>query len=269
MFTTLEPSPVAVIGAGRWGRLHAAKLAATPGARLAAVVDVDLGRAQALAARHPGARACASVAELPPAVRAATVAVDLPRLAGAVAAALDARLDVLAEKPLALDVPTAEGLVTRARAAGRRLWVGYLERFLPLPTGGQRLVARRSGPPGRADTPLGLDWLVHDVDHALRLLGPLLPVSMTVAPDTVTLQLAGDGGRVARLTANRGARRVRRRLWLDGRRHDLIGGDPLGAELAAFVAAVRGAPDGRLATGSEAVEVLRVLDAARALRSAA
>ncbi|MCB9538816.1 MAG: Gfo/Idh/MocA family oxidoreductase [Myxococcales bacterium] len=47
---------VAVVGAGRWGALHAAKLAALPGVTLAAVVDADARRAAALAARHPGAR---------------------------------------------------------------------------------------------------------------------------------------------------------------------------------------------------------------------
>lgn len=260
---------MAVIGAGRWGRLHAAKLAATPGARLAAVVDVEPGRARAVAAQHPGARACSTIAELPPEVRAVTVAVDLPRLAGAVGAALDAGLHVLAEKPLALDAATAEGLAARAIAGGGSLWVGYLERFLPLPATGERLIARRAGPPGPVDTPLGLDWLVHDVDHALRLLGPLTPVAAVTAPDGVTLRLAGPGGREARLTATRRARRVRRRLWVDGRRYPLLGGDPLAAELAAFVATVQGAPDRRLATVGDAIAVLRVFDALGARRSAA
>lgn len=266
--STLDPAPVAVIGAGRWGRLHAAKLATTPGARLAAIVDLDLDRARAVAARHPGAVAVASIGALPAGVRAATVAVDLPRLAAAVAAALDAGLDVLAEKPLALDAPTAEALAARAR--GRLLAVGYLERFLPLPTRGHRLVARRSGPLTIGAGPLGLDWLVHDLDHALRLLGPLTPVETRLATDEVTLTLAGPGGRAARLTATRRARRVRRRLWIDGRRHPLLGGDPLAAQIAAFVAAVRGeGTDPRLARADDAAAVLRVLDATRALRSAA
>lgn len=261
---------VAVVGAGRWGCLHAAKLAAVPGVRVAAVVDVDVGRAAALAARFAGARAVGDVGRLPGEVAAATVAVGIGELAGVTARLLDRGLHVLAEKPLALDVASAAGLVERAAARGRVLAVGFVERFRALPTSGRRLVARRSGPAGAGAGAIGLDWLVHDVDHALRVLGPgLWPTAARFEEDAVMLRLAAPDGRVARLGASRRAARVRRRLWVDGRWFALAGGDPLAAQMAAFAEAARGGDAGALARGEDAVAVLRVVEAALGRRRAA
>ena len=44
-----EPIPVAVIGAGYFGRLHAKHYAANPAAKLVAVVDIDAVKARAVA----------------------------------------------------------------------------------------------------------------------------------------------------------------------------------------------------------------------------
>lgn len=266
---------VAVVGAGRWGGLHAAKLAALPGVRLAAVVDAEPARAQALAARHPGARPLERVAQLPPAIVAATVAVDLPNLADVTRALLARGLHVLVEKPMAPDAATAQALVAVAEARDRVLAVGFLERFNPAlaagPRAPRRVVARRVGPPRCAAPPLDLDWLVHDLDLAAHLLGDALQVVRARwAEDAVRLVLRSEDGREARLCAARRAVTTRRRLWADGARVDLCGaGDPLAAQLAAFVGAARGASLGRLATGADAVRALALLDAARALGRAA
>lgn len=256
---------MAVIGAGRWGALHAAKLATLPGVRLAAIVDPDADRARRLAACH-GAHAVATLREAP-AVTAVTVATPHPLLAPLAHDALALGCHVLAEKPLALDAPTAEALVTRARCAGRLLKVGYLERFNPALQGwcpDGVLVARRIG--AAAAGGLTLDWLVHDLDLAHWLLGPdLRVVSGLETADRVSVALEGASGR-ARLTARIGP--PRRRLRGRQSARDLMaGGDALGAQLAAFVAAVRGDPDPRLADGADAVRVLqRVAELRRAAR---
>ncbi|MCA9539008.1 MAG: Gfo/Idh/MocA family oxidoreductase, partial [Myxococcales bacterium] len=119
---------VAVIGAGRFGSLHAVKLAAVPGVRVAAVVDLDPARAAAAAARVPGALALTDLDALAPGVVAATVAVDVPRLAGVTARLLDRGLHVLAEKPLAMHADAAERLQRLAERRGRVLAVGFVER---------------------------------------------------------------------------------------------------------------------------------------------
>ena len=44
-----DPIPVAVVGAGYFGRLHAGQYAANPAAKLIAVVDIDEARARTVA----------------------------------------------------------------------------------------------------------------------------------------------------------------------------------------------------------------------------
>jgi predicted dehydrogenase len=257
---------IAVVGAGRWGVLHAHKLAALPGVRLAAIVDRNAARAAALAAAFPGALALAAPEALPSTVSAATVAVDLPALAPVAAALLERGLHVLVEKPAAPDAATAQALVALARQRARVLAVGFVERFngalAALPPAGRRLVARRLGPPRPAAGPLHLDWLIHDLDLARFLLGPGLTVRRArTAEGDVRVRLAADDGREAVLRASWAARAARR-LWLDGARADLLrdANDPLAAQLAAFVRALDGGDRGPLASGEDAVAALRLAD---------
>jgi predicted dehydrogenase len=64
----------AVIGAGHFGAYHAQKYAKLAGAKLVAVVDADLARAQSVA-RPLGARAETELARVLPEIEAASVAV--------------------------------------------------------------------------------------------------------------------------------------------------------------------------------------------------
>lgn len=266
------PVRLAVVGAGRWGRLHAAKLAALPGVELAAIVDRDPLRARALAAVH-GARALTAVERLADGVdgpvHGAVVAVDLPALAAVTARVLDLGLHALAEKPLALHGADARALVELAARQRRLLAVGYVERFGVPARSGRRLVTRRVAA-GHGSTPLGLDWMVHDLDHALRCLGPeLRPVEARFDADRARIRLIGEA-REARLSAERRPGPPWRRLWLDGLRVDLTAAvDPLAAEVAAFCRALRGGDPGPLATGADAWAVLTVLDQLLAARPAA
>ncbi len=265
---------VAVVGAGRWGALHARKLAALPEVRVAAVVDRCLARATSVASTCPGALAVASVDALPSTIEAATVAVALDALAPVAAALLERGLHVLVEKPAAPDAATAEALVALSRQRQRLLAVGFVERFneaLP-PCRGRRLVARRLGPPRPAAAPLHLDWLIHDLDLARHLLGPgLALLDSRVGEDEVHVRLGGSDGRQASLRASRRAPATSRRLRLDGARADLVRGavDPLAAELAAFVRALGGGDPGPLAFGEDAVAALRLADALTARARAA
>lgn len=250
--------PVAVIGAGRWGALHAAKLHAIPGVHVVVVVDPDPARARRLADRV-GARPFSDLrgALDEASVRAASIAVPHDALAPAAQIALEGGLHVLVEKPLALRVSDAQHLVSTAKSAGLLLKVGFLERFNPAIAGWRPtdfLIARRVGPVPTAD--LTLDWLVHDLDLAHWLFGDDLRVRRAdVQPDRVRVELIGRRG-TARLTARVGDA-VRRRLRDAQGTRDLVGaGDPLGAQMQAFVAAIQGTPDPRLADGADALRVL-------------
>ena len=69
------PFPVAVVGCGRMGRLHARVYSQLPGVALVAVFDRDRSVAEAVAAEH-GGRAVDSIdAVIAAGARAATVAV--------------------------------------------------------------------------------------------------------------------------------------------------------------------------------------------------
>lgn len=107
----------ALIGAGFIGSVHAASLAANPDVDFRFVYDVDVARAEALAARH-GAR----VAELarvfdPAEVDAVFIASSTDTHAEHLVRAAQAGLAVLCEKPIDLDLTRAREAVASAGAA--------------------------------------------------------------------------------------------------------------------------------------------------------
>ena len=122
---------VAVVGVGHMGRFHAEKLAQLEqeGAlELAGVCDADLQRAEEVA-RKLGTRALADVGAVIAAADAAIVAVPTSDHARVAERLLEAGLDCLVEKPIATTREDARRLVERAKASGRVLAVGHIERF--------------------------------------------------------------------------------------------------------------------------------------------
>jgi UDP-N-acetylglucosamine 3-dehydrogenase len=175
-----RPLPVAVVGAGAMGTHHARNYAELPAADLRAIVDVDVERAERLAARFR-CRAYACVEEFlaeEPSVAAVSVAVPTALHVGVASTLLAAARHVLVEKPIAATVEEAEELVGLARANGVVLAVGHVERFNPaVRTLRERvrrrelgdvlsLLARRVGlmPPRVHDANVLLDLAIHDVD---------------------------------------------------------------------------------------------------------
>ena len=90
----------AVVGAGYLGSFHAEKYAQAAGCELVAVADVDLARADALAARL-GTRAVSDFRELIGAIDCASVVVPTQHHHAVATVLLDAGVDCLVEKPLA------------------------------------------------------------------------------------------------------------------------------------------------------------------------
>jgi predicted dehydrogenase len=186
-------------------------------AQLAAVVDTDAARAAEAAARF----GCPvlGLSELPGKVDAAIVAVPTSAHAPTSCALLENGIDVLVEKPIAPDLASAGRLIEAARANGRVLQVGHLERFNPAVAALRKIktlplffeIHRMSVfTPRSLDVDVVLDLMIHDLDVVLDLVGQA-PEEIRAAGisvlsqkvDIANVRLAFPGGCVANLTASR------------------------------------------------------------------
>lgn len=200
------------------GRYHAEKFAARTDCRLVGVVDADPARADALAARL-GSIAFSNYKDILGLADAAVVAVPTERHYEVASACLEAGLHVLVEKPIAVDLEQSDGLIALARAKGRVLQVGHVERHnaafgalrermqRPLFIDAERLSGfKRRG----ADVDVILDLMIHDLDLCLALAkAEVREVSacgfrvLTSEIDIATAHLEFADGCVANLTASR------------------------------------------------------------------
>ena len=124
---------IGIVGAGLWTeRAHLPAFTHLPDATVVGIADPDVERARALAHRFGVAHV---VKDHPALIDLGLDAVSIVApddVHHAVAtAALDARLHVLCEKPLARTVPEADDLVARAAAAGVVTKLGFVFRYSP------------------------------------------------------------------------------------------------------------------------------------------
>jgi predicted dehydrogenase len=124
---------VAFVGAGFIAARHVANLATFEDVELVGIADVDIGRAQALAGRY-GARPYAGFEQLLEQERPTALYVCVPPFAhGAVEdAAIAADIALFVEKPLALELATAERLAAAVNARGLVSATGYHWRYLDI-----------------------------------------------------------------------------------------------------------------------------------------
>ncbi len=121
-----------LVGGGFIGPLHAANIAAHRGARLAWVVDLDLGLAEALAAKH-GARASSSldVALADPDVGAVMICTPPRTHAAIIERAARAGKAVFCEKPVDLDIARVDACARTLASTGTLFFVAFNRRFDP------------------------------------------------------------------------------------------------------------------------------------------
>jgi predicted dehydrogenase len=205
------------VGAGQFGLNHLRVVAQSGRAELSAVTDADPARA-AVAAGRFGCPAM-KLDELPGRVDAAVVAVPTCAHAEVGCELLEHGIDVLVEKPIAPDLASALRLIEAAKAHGRILQVGHLERFNPAVTA---LKAVRTLPlffevhrmsvftPRSLDIDVVLDLMIHDLDIVLDLVGEepeeIRAAGISILShkvDIANVRLAFPGGCVANLTASR------------------------------------------------------------------
>src|ERR1700684_4381362 len=119
---------IAVLGAGRIGRIHAGNIAAHPGARLAGIADPDAAAATR-PATAPGTRPI-TVAEARRA-DAVLIASPPPTHPDYVEQAAAAGRAVFCEKPIDLSEQRVRQCLAAVRSAGTILMTGFSRRFDP------------------------------------------------------------------------------------------------------------------------------------------
>lgn len=216
-----------LFGAGPMGRLHAGSLARHPRSRLELVVDPDEQRASELAAAHDCSWAPSLAAADISRCDAAIVAVPTADHVALSTELLDRGLHVLVEKPLAPNVSDATRLVEHARASGKTVAVGHVERFNPVVGELSRLVEdplfvqihRLSPYDGRVRDGVILDLMLHDLD-LLQLVDDSPVVSLSAeavstrsqTEDLATCTMRLRSGLVCQLNASRVSQRKVRTL---------------------------------------------------------
>ena len=177
----MKPLRLGLIGAGPWGRNYIRTIVGLGGLQLTRVASRNPGTASFV---PPGCRVLADWRELvrDDDVDALIVAAPPAAHAEIALAAIDARRPVLIEKPLALDVPSAERVLSAAAERGVPVMVDHTHLFHPdyevlkraaLERGPVRAVRTAAGGlgPYRADVGTLWDWGPHDVAMCLDLLG--------------------------------------------------------------------------------------------------
>jgi predicted dehydrogenase/uncharacterized protein with HEPN domain len=224
---SIGPIPVAVIGCGRMGRLHARVYSQMPTVKLVGVYDSLGEKAQATAAEYQ-TQAFDKLEDLLPRVQAVTVAVPTQHHWTVAEPFLKRGIACLIEKPLAKDVEEGRRIVELARANSALVQVGHIERFNPAVRAMGRLkiepkfieVTRISPMTFRSiDVGVVLDMMIHDIDIVLNLAN-----SPVAGVDAVGVSVIGDvedicnarirfqNGCVANLTASRLAMKTERKL---------------------------------------------------------
>ncbi len=221
--------PMAVFGAGVFGRHHVRVLSHMPDVDLVAIVDADIEKARTLAADY-GIEAVATFDQLPRDIEAATVATPTITHENLAADLLGSGIDVLVEKPIAASSEAGERLTHLAEENGQILQVGHLERFNPAVSQLEQAVTvplffevhRLSVfTPRSLDVDVVLDLMIHDLDIILHIMGEM-PSEIRAAGisvlsrkvDIANVRLAFKSGCVANLTASRVSTEQIRKLRL-------------------------------------------------------
>jgi len=226
------PLDVAVVGVGRMGKHHARVYRQLDQARLVAIVDQNVERAEAVADQFD-CDACPTVEELLrryPSVRAVSVAVPTAFHGAAAKPLLERSIACLIEKPLAPTVAQAKELAALADRHNAPLQVGHTERFNPAVQAVAAMgikprfieVDRVSPMTFRSlDVGVVMDMMIHDLDIVLMLADSPLDrvdaVGVSVLSDhedVANARLVFASGCVANITASRLAFKTQRKMRL-------------------------------------------------------
>ncbi len=133
---------IALLGAGRIGRLHARLLSATPGVERLIVADADPARAADVAAAV-GATAAATIDAALDEADGVVIAAATEAHAELTRTAIARGLPTFCEKPLAVDLPDTIAVADEIERSGVPFQLGFQRRFDPGYAEARRLIVVR------------------------------------------------------------------------------------------------------------------------------
>jgi len=218
---------VGVIGVGYLGQHHARIYSELKDAELVALVDIDGGRADALAGKYQ-CEAYSDYREILHKVDALSIVIPTTSHYCIALDCLRAGKDILVEKPITVDIREAEELVVESEKRGCILQVGHLERYNPALVTASEMIkepkfieSERLSPfLGRGtDVDVTLDLMIHDADIILSLIpsrvkeiGAVGAKVLTDKIDVAKAWIEFENGCIALLTASRLSSEKRRIL---------------------------------------------------------
>ena len=229
MKTLNENIRTAVIGVGYLGEFHARKYHLMDGVDLVGVVDIDMDRAEEIAAGVE-TQAYADYRELIGKVDAVSIVVPTSEHFEISRAFLENDVDLMVEKPFTTTLGEADELIRIAEARGLLVQVGHLERYNPAVVALADIIHkplfieshRLSIFKSRAtDVSVVLDLMIHDIDIIFNFVQSKLetihasgiPV-ITENVDIANARLEFESGCVANVTASRVSMKDERKMRL-------------------------------------------------------
>lgn len=188
---------IGLVGTGRIGRVHARTLVQlVPGADLAAVTDVNMDSARAVAAEYGVPRVAESYQEIldDPSIQAVAICSATDTHAPFITQAAQAGKHIFCEKPIAADLGAIDAALKAVDNAGGRLMIGFNRRFdsnhqriKQAIEGGEigtphlmHIISRDPGPPPieyvKVSGGMFFDMTIHDFDMARFLLGEVTEI---------------------------------------------------------------------------------------------
>lgn len=209
---------VGVVGVGHIGSNHARLYRDVPNADLAAIYDLDSGRANSIAKKF-GATAARSLEEFAGLIDAASIATPTNSHYEIGLPLLERGKHLLIEKPITENPQHASELAELAGRNGLILQVGHVERFNPVLsalearlTHPRFIEAHRLSPyPNRSiDIGVVLDLMIHDLEIILHLVrAPVQNIDAVGIPvlskseDIANARIRFENGCVANVTSSR------------------------------------------------------------------
>ena len=214
----MKPLRIGVVGVGHLGQFHAEKYARMEGVELVGIADIIADRAHDVASRL-GTKAFTDYKDLIEKVDAASIVVPTDLHFPASHDFLEAKVDLLIEKPITETLDDADTLIQLADSKGLIIQVGHLERFNPAILALSEVIDRplfiesdRLSGFGERGTEVDvvLDLMIHDIDIILSLVkSPIKSIHAVGVPvvtprvDIANARLIFENGCVANVTASR------------------------------------------------------------------